>query len=80
MSEQNLVYVIDDDPSMRDLIRSALQQGGLSAVTFASAEEAIAAGIADNGTSGARCLLLDLEMPGTHGLAFLETLRDKKVV
>jgi FixJ family two-component response regulator len=76
MSEQSLVYVIDDDPSMRDLIRTALHRAGVNCTLFGSAEEAMARGSLEAEALGPRCLLLDLEMPGTPGLAFLEKLRD----
>lgn len=69
MSEST-VYIVDDDPDMRDSLRWLLKTVGLRAVTFASAEE-FARGYTE---SGPACLVLDVRMPGTGGLDLFESL------
>lgn len=72
MAEIGVVYVVDDDPSMCELIQSALTRAGLKVRSFLSAEEFAAH---DSGVDDAalpRCLLLDVVMPGISGLEFLE--------
>jgi len=66
------VYVVDDDPSMCDLIRATLERAGIPVKTFPSAEAF--AGVASQlaTESSPACLLLDLVMPGKSGLEFLE--------
>jgi two-component system, LuxR family, response regulator FixJ len=68
MDSRPLVYVIDDDPSMRSLIEATVQGMGATAKSFASASEFIGQPLQDQNA----CVLLDLEMPGLSGLDFLE--------
>jgi two-component system response regulator FixJ len=74
------VYVVDDDPAMRDLIEVGLRRLGCQVRAYASAEALLAAGLfspvqAVGADTEASCLLLDLEMPGTSGLELLEKIR-----
>jgi FixJ family two-component response regulator len=73
MSEIGVVYVVDDDPSIRDLVQVALQRAQLRVKTFSSAE-AFAASNFQAEVAGPIpcCVLLDLVMPGRSGLEFLE--------
>ena len=68
MDAKPLVYVIDDDPSMRSLIEATVQGMGVTAKSFASANDFIGHPLQDQNA----CVLLDLEMPGLSGLEFLE--------
>ena len=72
MTGIGIVYVVDDDPSMRDLIAASLQPAGLTVKTFPSAEQFAGVNIAADSAGQPSCLLLDLEMPGLSGLEFLE--------
>jgi len=65
------ILVVDDLAIFRDLIASALRQAGYHALSAASAKEA-AALIKE---SRPDLILLDIAMPGTDGLAFMEQLR-----
>jgi FixJ family two-component response regulator len=69
MSEPT-VYIVDDDPDMRDSLRWLLRTVGLRSLTFASAEEFLAAPRPD----GPSCLVLDVRMPGLGGLDLFEGL------
>jgi FixJ family two-component response regulator len=57
------IVVVEDDASMRLAVERILTAGGFCAVTFESAEAALAAGA--TGTAG--CLVLDIHLPGMSG-------------
>ena len=58
------VFVVDDDPSVREAVSSLLRSVGHSPTLFASAHDFLASPKADT----AACLLLDVRMPGLGGL------------
>ncbi len=58
------VFVIDDDPSIREAIRSLIRSVGIRVETFASAQEFMASKRPD----APSCLVLDVRMPGLSGL------------
>lgn len=70
-----LVYVVDDEPSLRDSVAMLLRSIGLSSKTFASAEEFLAG--FSPGVPG--CLVVDVRMPGMSGLELQEHLSVKRV-
>jgi FixJ family two-component response regulator len=57
------VAVIDDDESVRESLPDLLREFGFAARSFASAEEFLASDC----VSSARCLILDVAMPGMSG-------------
>lgn len=59
-----IVAVIDDDESVRTALRELLRSVGLSAQTFASAEDFLKSG--QQQQTG--CLITDIRMPGMSGL------------
>ena len=59
-----LVYVVDDDVSSREGVARLICSAGLTAKTFASGEEFLAA--ARSKIPG--CLILDVNLPGLNGL------------
>ena len=65
-----IVYIVDDDPDIRDSLRFLLKTVGLRTATFSSAAEFIG----DYSCVGPSCLVLDVRMPGTSGLDLLERL------
>ncbi|MGA9415681.1 MAG: response regulator [Terriglobales bacterium] len=62
-TERPLVSVIDDDESVRESLPDLLGEFGFAARAFSSAEEFLASDCADQ----ARCLILDVAMPGMSG-------------
>ena len=59
-----VVFVIDDDASMRDAVSRLLNAVGLTVQTFASAREFLAGRLPD--VPG--CVVLDVRLPGLSGL------------
>ena len=69
MNKPNLVWIIDDDRSIRWVLEKALQQAGLDTVSFESGEKALNALDADAGMP--RAVISDVRMPGIDGLTLL---------
>jgi FixJ family two-component response regulator len=67
---QPSVVVIDDDPDIREALRSLLQSVGLQGKAFASVPEFLKSGRPD----GPTCLVLDVRLPGRSGLDFQREL------
>jgi len=65
------VLVVEDDPSVREIIRRALSQEGLKVLEAANGIEALAR-LAESPPS---LILLDLMMPELDGFGFIEELR-----
>jgi len=61
---RQIVFVIDDDASMRDAVSRLLNAVGLTVQTFASAREFLAGRLPD--VPG--CAVLDVRLPGLSGL------------
>ncbi len=73
-----LVFIVDDDASVREALAWLLRSRRLASETFADAEsfEARLDAERERGSMPGepRCLLLDVRMPGTSGLALFERL------
>ena len=69
-AERPVVFVIDDDPSMRHAVEDLVASVGLEPRVFATPQEFLQAKRAD----APSCLVLDVRLPGTSGLAFQEAL------
>ncbi len=63
MSEP-IIFIVDDEPSVRRSLKRLLRSHGLEAETFASAAELLAREPVDRPS----CLVLDVRMPGLGGL------------
>lgn len=68
------VLIIDDDQSMRWVLKRALDQAGYEVITASTGEE----GISSLSRNGADVVLLDLKMPGMDGLAVLRRIKQVK--
>jgi len=65
-----MVYVVDDDESMRDALRTLLRSVGLNVQTFGSAQEFLSIDMPDVPS----CLILDVRLKGQSGLAVQEQI------
>jgi FixJ family two-component response regulator len=63
---QSVVYVIDDDTSTRESLKSLFASVGLRAETFGAAPEFLEKKLPD----AAICLVVDVRLPGLSGLDF----------
>jgi len=61
-----IVFVIDDDPSMRKALSNLFRSVGLRAEVFGSARELLESELPEV----ASCLVLDIRLPGPSGLDF----------
>lgn len=59
-----VIAIVDDDPSVREGLRSLIRSAGWSAETFGSAQEFLARTRA----VAPSCLILDMQLPGLSGL------------
>jgi FixJ family two-component response regulator len=64
--KESIVYVIDDDASVRRALSNLFQSVGLEVELFGSASEMLQAKLPDV----ASCLVLDVRLPGLSGLEF----------
>ena len=71
MSEpSSIVFVVDDDASIREALRSLIRSAGLQVELFASPREFLQTKRPDVPS----CLILDVRLPGTSGLDFQRKL------
>ncbi len=70
ITTETVVYVVDDDPAVREGVSSLLRSVGQRVVTFSSAPEFLAHPAEDV----AACLVLDIRMPGLGGLELQQHL------
>lgn len=71
----SIVFVIDDDPSIREAIESLIRSVGMHVQTFASAQEFMAS----TRPEAPACLVLDVRMPGLSGLDLQRELLDSGI-
>jgi FixJ family two-component response regulator len=64
--KQPLVFIVEDDPSMRRALGNLFQSVGLEVQVFGSASEMLKGKLPDV----ASCLVLDVRLPGLSGLDF----------
>ena len=70
MTEASVVFVVDDDASVRSSLKFLLSTVGLQAETFDNADSFLRAKCADVPS----CLVLDVRLPGLSGLDFQREL------
>jgi FixJ family two-component response regulator len=68
--ETPIVYIVDDDASLRSALSSLLRSVGLRVQLFGSAPEFLQGKLAET----ASCLVLDIRLPGVSGLDFQSEL------
>lgn len=68
------VFVVDDDPSIRESLSLLLNSAGYNVKTFDSATKFLELGCVTEGTA---CLVLDVKMPGLSGLDLQQELNSR---
>ncbi|MGY2338752.1 response regulator transcription factor [Pseudomonas sp. SDO5532_S415] len=69
-SKGSMVFVVDDDVSIREALSNLLRSAGINVETFASTAEFVR----QPKTEGASCLVLDVRLQGNSGLDFQRQL------
>jgi len=69
------VFVVDDDPAIRESLRWLIESVGLNVKVFATAHEFLEG----YDPSSAGCLVLDVRMPGMSGLDLQNELAARKI-
>lgn len=69
-SKRQTVFIVDDDPAIREGVTNLLEAVGIRAQSFSSAEEFRRRWHRDD----AGCLLLDARLPGISGVEFQEQM------
>jgi FixJ family two-component response regulator len=70
-----IVFVVDDDPSVRDSVRNLLASVGLQVETFGSARDFLSRKRPETPA----CLVLDVRLPDLGGLEFQRALAESNV-
>ena len=73
--EQAIVFVVDDDPSMRATLSDVMRSVGLEVQTFKSTQDFLHSEL----PNAPGCLVLDVRLPGQSGLDFQRTLADSGI-
>jgi RNA polymerase sigma factor (sigma-70 family) len=73
--EQPVVFVVDDDASVRDALEDLLRSVGLGVASFGSAQEFLASKRPD----APGCIVLDVRLPGASGLEFQRELTESSI-
>ncbi len=74
MDPRTSVYVVDDDPGIRESLQFLFESQDIGSETFASAREFLAAG----GAKRTGCVIADVRMPDMTGLELQEDLARSK--
>jgi FixJ family two-component response regulator len=74
-TEHPIIFVVDDDESMRDALGSLFRSVGLKAEMFGSAADLLQSKLPDV----ASCLVLDVRLPGLSGLDFQAKLTEANI-
>ena len=70
-----VVYIVDDDPGVREALSSLFRSVGLAVRTFTSAREFLGDSLID----APGCLVLDVRLPGLSGLDLQTELADRHI-
>lgn len=69
------VFIVDDQPLVREAVRALLESRGMQVETFSSAVECLQA----CNQHHPLCIVCDLKMPGMGGIELVKTLRDRGI-
>src|SRR5262249_32085899 len=73
--DQPVVFIVDDDSSMRDTLSDVMRSVGLEVQTFKSPQDFLRSELPD----APGCLVLDVRLPEQSGLDFQRTLADSGI-
>ena len=73
MTQENTVYIVDDDAAVRDSLGLLLSLHGYRTAFFADADAFL--GVCFEQMAG--CIIIDIRMPGMDGLTLQKILREK---
>lgn len=76
MSQPRTVLVVDDDPSLRDVVRVALELDGFTVLEARDGKEGLATALARSPAA----IVLDINMPELDGLSMCRQLRQVSAV
>lgn len=71
--QDTLVFIVDDDASVREALRGLLRSVALPCKTFASAQEFLS----EPEPAGPACLVLDMRLPGGSGFEVQQALSQR---
>jgi FixJ family two-component response regulator len=71
-NEQPVIFIVDDDPSMRATLSDVMRSVGLAVQAFGSPQDFLRSKLPD----APGCLVLDVRLPGQSGLDFQRTLAE----
>ena len=74
-TERPVVFVVDDDPSIRDTLQDLLELVGMDVQSFGSTQEFLRS----NRPDMPACLVLDVRMPGMSGLDLQREMADRNI-
>jgi FixJ family two-component response regulator len=73
---EQIIYIVDDDISVRRALKVSLEQHGFRVEAFPCASEFLAF----KHPKVASCLILDIQLPDINGLALQEAMRDRQLI
>ena len=76
LEDTSTVFVVDDDPSIRESLSLLLRSAGYGVKTFAAAKDFLES---EPGTPAPACLVLDVKMPGLSGLDLQKELKSRNI-
>ena len=74
-SLKSIVFIVDDDPQVRESLSSLLRSVGLQTLTFGSTSEFLR----EKRPALPSCLVLDIRLPGESGLDFQAELASRNI-
>jgi FixJ family two-component response regulator len=74
MSDNSIIFIVDDDPAVRDALTSLFEAANYAVEAYPDADAFLAA----NAPQRPGCLVLDMQMPGMGGLGLQAVLAERK--
>ena len=76
MKDDSVIFVVDDDPAVRDALTQLFEAAGYAVESYATAQNFLEA--CDPGRPG--CIVLDIQMPGMSGLDLQAALSERHIL